>query len=432
YDGEILLWHEHTGHYGTPSIQPEKGWEKIYGPFYLYINESDGSDPEENVEEMWKDSKQASKKEQDKWPYKWIKDSIYEADNRTNVSGNLEITDNSSPENAWVILSPPGVDWQEDTEGYVYSERADENGNFNIKGVRPGKYTLTAFTDDIMGEFKKDGITIDSGDSQDLGTLEWTPEQYGERLWQIGTPNRSSEEFYINGGENGFRNHMTWLEYTYEFHNDVDFEIGKSVTDKNWKYFQPMYKTLGTDEQLDLRGTDKDQSLTEWNIHFDLEGYENGLGTLSIDLASSVFASLEVKLNGETIATFEEIPGPPGDNAPYRQAVRGVYRQLDPIQFDADLIKKGENVITLTPYDDPEATTSDDCMTPMSAIMYDVIRLEINEEVEQDISIDKMQKLVTQFAADDEINGQDTEHLFDLQLTSIAHYADSGNNNKAI
>src|SRR5699024_10518940 len=40
YDGEILLWHEHTGHYGTPGIEPEKGREKIYGPFYLYVNES--------------------------------------------------------------------------------------------------------------------------------------------------------------------------------------------------------------------------------------------------------------------------------------------------------------------------------------------------------------------------------------------------------
>src|SRR5699024_12607089 len=98
------------------------------------------------------------------------------------------------------------------------------NGNFNIKGVRPGKYTLTAFTDDIMGAFKKEGITIDSGDSQDLGTLEWTPEQNGERLWQLGTPNRTSEEFYIYGGENGYRNHLTLLEYAYEFHNDVEFE----------------------------------------------------------------------------------------------------------------------------------------------------------------------------------------------------------------
>ena len=433
YDGEILLWHEHTGHYGTPSIQPEKGWEKMYGPFYLYIDESDGSDPVENVEEMWEDSKQASNKEQDKWPYKWIKNSIYEADNRTNVSGNLEITDHSSPENAWVILSPPGVDWQEDTEGYVYSERADENGDFNIDGVRPGKYTLTAFADGVMGEFKKNEITIDSGDSQDIGTLEWTPEKYGEQLWQIGTPNRSSEEFYVYGGENGFRNHLTWLEYPYDFPDDVDFEIGKSVTNQDWNYFQPMYKTPGTDEQLDLRGTDKDQSLTEWNIRFDSEGYEKGEGTLSIDLASSVFASLDVKLNGETISTFDEMPGPPGDNASYRQGVRGIYSSLDPIQFDANLIEKGENTITLVPHDNPKAPTSDDWMEPMAGIMYDVIRLEVDDEAgEGQVGLEGMENSINQFATDKEISDEATEHLLKRQLSAISHYSNTDKNDKAV
>src|SRR5699024_9116857 len=105
YDGEILLWHEHTGHYGTPGIKPDKGWEKVYGPFYLYVNESEGSDPEKNVQEMWEDSKRRSEKEQEKWPYQWISDPIYAANDRTDVSGNLEISDGSSSENAWIVLS---------------------------------------------------------------------------------------------------------------------------------------------------------------------------------------------------------------------------------------------------------------------------------------------------------------------------------------
>src|SRR5699024_5845070 len=117
-------------------------------------------------------------------------------------------------------------------------------------------------------EYTEDNIIIKSENTQDIGTLKWTPEKHGDLLWQIGTPNRSAEEFYIYGGENGFRNHLTWLEYPYEFPDGVDFKIGESDLKTDWNYFQPMYKTPGTDEQLYLRGTNKDQSLTEWKIRF--------------------------------------------------------------------------------------------------------------------------------------------------------------------
>src|SRR3712207_1323391 len=50
YDGEILLWHPHTGHYGSPAVTPDKGWEKIFGPFLLHLTESAVStDPAANV-----------------------------------------------------------------------------------------------------------------------------------------------------------------------------------------------------------------------------------------------------------------------------------------------------------------------------------------------------------------------------------------------
>src|SRR5699024_8078674 len=153
----------------------------------------------------------------------------------------------------------------EDAEEYVYSIRADAGGNFTVPAVRPGTYTLTTFVDGVIGEYKEEDVSVNSS-SSDLGTIEWTPDEYGEQLWQIGTPNRSAEEFHIYGGDEGFRNHLTWLEYPYEFPDDVDFKIGESEEKVDWNYFQPMFKTPGTPEQLELRGTDEDQSLTEWKI----------------------------------------------------------------------------------------------------------------------------------------------------------------------
>ncbi len=39
-NGEILLWHPSSSHYGSPDLEPPHGWEKIYGPFYLHVNEA--------------------------------------------------------------------------------------------------------------------------------------------------------------------------------------------------------------------------------------------------------------------------------------------------------------------------------------------------------------------------------------------------------
>ena len=148
---------------------------------------------------------------------------------------------------------------------------------------------------------------------------------------------------------------------------------------EKWNYFHPAYRTPGTDLQLAWRGTTPDRSLTTWKIRFDSSGYAKGTASLDIALASSVFGSLKVALNGVDIASFDTLPGPPGDNASYRVASRGMYRQLPPIAFQASDIKAGENVITLSPVRAPKAPTSDNWMEPVAGIMYDVIRLQVDE-----------------------------------------------------
>jgi hypothetical protein len=60
-----------------------------------------------------------------------------------------------------------------------------------------------------------------------------------------------------------------------------------------------------------------------------------------------------------------------------------MYRQLAPMTFPAELIKAGENVITLSPVRPPKAPltqagTVDDWMEPVGGIMYDVIRLQVD------------------------------------------------------
>src|SRR5690625_1023295 len=35
----IVHFYEQVRHFGVPNVEPEKGWEKIYGPFFIYVNE---------------------------------------------------------------------------------------------------------------------------------------------------------------------------------------------------------------------------------------------------------------------------------------------------------------------------------------------------------------------------------------------------------
>jgi rhamnogalacturonan endolyase len=380
YNGEILLWHPFTSHYGSPALVPDKGWEKIYGPFLLYVNESTGTEPVANVRQMWDDAKRRARREQASWPYRWVHDPLYAADSRSTVSGRLRIADEASPASAWVVLSRPGVGWQYENKEYVYPARADERGRFTVAAVRPGTYTLTAFVDGVLGEYAKENVAVGAGRDVRLGTLTWRPESPGRTLWQIGTPNRSAGEFHVYGGSAGFRKHLTWLEYPYEFPDGVDFTIGRDDIREKWNYFQPAYKTPGTALQLARRGTAPDRSLTSWKIRFDSRGYAKGTCTLDIALASSVFGTLRVALNGTELASFDPLPGPPGDNASYRLSDRAMYRRLPPIGFAATLVRPGENIVTLAPVRAPKAPltaagTVDDWMEPIGGVMYDVIRL---------------------------------------------------------
>lgn len=384
HNGEILLWHPFTSHYGSPAMVPPKGWAKTYGPFFLYVSESTGTtDPVAGTAQLWRRTKLQTRREQARWPYAWFTDPLYAAADRSAVSGWLTIAGRASTGHAWVVLSRPGQDWQYENLDYVYAARADAWGRFTVPAVRPGVYTLTAFADGVLGEFTKEQVRVGAGGRVQLGLLLWRPETHGRTLWQIGTPDRSAGEFHVYGGAQGFRNHLTWLEYPYEFPDGVDFTIGRDDISKDWNFFQPAYRTPGTPTQLAWRGTTPDRSLTSWKIRFGARGYTRGTGTLDIALASSVFGTLKVALNGTDLAAFDPLPGPPGDNASYRLAVRGMYRRLPPIAFPARLIRRGENVITLAPVRAPKAPPTatggvDDWMEPMAGIMYDVIRLQVS------------------------------------------------------
>ena len=151
-----------ANHYGGSGFTIKNGqsWSKIYGPWLLYFNNKNGSD------ECWADAKICALTEKKQWPYKWLACGEYQAEERGTVTGKFIVKDKLKPETssdgAWVGLALPektNGNWQFQGKDYQYWTKADTDGSFIIEDVRPGTYTLYAFTKGAVGEYSKDKIT---------------------------------------------------------------------------------------------------------------------------------------------------------------------------------------------------------------------------------------------------------------------------------
>ncbi|MGW9111657.1 polysaccharide lyase family protein [Microbacterium sp. NPDC055683] len=366
--GQILLWHENSRHYGATDLVPEVGWEKVFGPFFLYVQEGD------SLDSMWADAQARLSQEVDAWPYSWVSDPLYAAETRSDVTGRLQITGDASAEDAWVILADPGADWQSGNGSYVYTAQAAADGTFTVPAVRPGSYTLHAFVDGVPGELTHEGVDVAAAQTTALGTVVWETAPTELLAWRIGVPDRSAAEFAVPEGVDSpvqglepWREYGTWLQYAVDFPHDVEFEVGVDDPAVDWAYFQPMIKTPGNPDELLVP---YDSSLTERDIVFDVDGAPRD-ATLTLGIASAVFANLAVEVNGERLAEWATIPGPSGDNALYRHSDRGQARELD-VDIPAAALRSGSNTITLTPMAGPASGT---WTSVYANVMYDFVQL---------------------------------------------------------
>lgn len=341
------------GHYGSGSgldLAAGEEWQKIYGPWMLYFNSGGDRDA------LWADAKKESEIQRAAWPPAWMNNPEFPpAAARGAVKGRIEISDPQDPAalpaNAWVGLAAPEPDWQKQGKGYQFWVHAAADGSFNIPNVRVGEYTLYAFTNGVMDEYRHDGVKVVAGGTVDLGPLAWTPVRDGKQVWQIGTPDRTAKEF--RHGDD-YRQWGLWLKYPEDFPNGVNFVIGQSKERTDWNYAQVNVQKNGQ------------WVGTTWNILFDMaQAPAMGTATLRLGLASAQNAKLTVYLNGQAVGGFRTA----ADNAMIRAGIHGQYAEED-VPFDAVLLKPGRNTISLEQSAGGNAQKS---------VMYDCVRLELDE-----------------------------------------------------
>ncbi|HEY4787430.1 MAG TPA: polysaccharide lyase family protein, partial [Bacteroidales bacterium] len=340
-----------------------ENWNKFAGPFFIYCNSGD------DHMDMWKDAINEAAKQRAFWPYSWVQDKEYpQKQERGVLSGQIQINDPYVPDlkdsNMWVGLAYPTEDdptakttkeinWQYEGKHYQFWVRADQNGNFNIPNIRPGKYNLYAFADGVLGEYKKNDVSISAASNVNLGKLIWTPVRYGKQLWEIGIPNRSAVEF--KHGDHYWQWGLYML-YPKEFPNDVNFTIGKSDWSKDWNYCQPV--VIGEDYKV-IRGT-------TWSIFFDLPQQVYGKATLRMAICGSRHGEvIQVSVNEKSVGNTGHLPTM---GVMHRDGIRGKEEEVI-IPFDAGLLKRGTNSIKLTL----------NAKNWTFGVLYDYLRLELDE-----------------------------------------------------
>lgn len=400
-------------HYGGTSlaIAPEENWTKVIGPFAIYCNARPAST------DAWHDALARANTEKKLWPYAWFKNPNYPSVNeRGTVRGKITLLDAFAPKatmsNVWVGVAapdyhppvlhfhdgrhfgrtnasstnftnwvnrsgfPPLVDWQRDTKFYQFWTRADADGNFTIRNVRPGRYTLHVFGDGVMGELALTNIFVNPGITTVLGHLFWQPARFGRTVWQIGIPDRTAREF--RHGDHYWQWGL-YHEYPREFPHDVDFIVGKSDWHRDWNYVQPP-KILGASQPVvsedEDAGIDNTNSVpgdhnhsrevadTTWKIEFALTNQPSGKATLRLAFAGArEGCHLAVSINDHSIGDTGLLPS---TGVMHRDGIRGYWFERD-LTFDAALLQPGNNVFKLT--------SSANGWT--QGVLYDCARLEM-------------------------------------------------------
>jgi rhamnogalacturonan endolyase len=291
--------------------------------------------------------------------------------------------------------------WIHDARYYQFFNDGTEDGKFAITKVIPGKYTLHATADGVLGDFAKADVTVEAGKTIDLGKLEWKPVRYGKQLWEIGYPDRAADDFLKGDGQN----YWLWgwdLRYALLFPNGLTYTVGKSDPHKDWFFEEVPTATdlsfvnpAAKDPANQRFGWVKAESLTQypqtdqtgpwkvyghgketvWTIKFNMPKQEQGVAALRVALAgeNGLRGGLPVAVNGTSVGALGDGSNPDNPRLINTDAIRyntdkGLWQQRT-LKFDAALLKPGENTITFTV---PAGDVS-------TGVVWDYLRLELDE-----------------------------------------------------
>jgi rhamnogalacturonan endolyase len=374
-------------------------WSHVIGPLFFYFNQVLQGTVNPQIP-LYADVYAQAAAEAGAWPYTWFTaDTNYaQASGRGTVTGQIVINDSGNPNASaagmWVgleqqspsSLSPPTTDFQFFGKNLQFWAQTDANGNFTIPNVYAGtNYTLLAFGPGAIGLYQSQSfgspappvqlyvpptpfaVTVNGGQTNDLGPVTWAPTRVGATVWEMGVPDRDTTEFrhgadYWHGdlgnATNFAVNWAQWMDYNLDFPNGVNYTNGQSRWSVDWDYAQPtsLDPTTGN-----LNGTTQ-------NIFFNLPSTPaNGAqASIYFAIAGDYDGPVIVAVNGTVLNGTGFFPYY-SDDPMIRMESHGVFCDYR-LNFAGNLLHAGQNEIQLT-MRKPGYFSND--------IMYDYIRLEL-------------------------------------------------------
>ena len=327
-------------HLGANAMYFDDGEQKIYGPFFIYLNT--GS----STEEMIADAKAMAHQKMEEWPFTWFENDLYPTD-RSTVTGKINVLTGEC-DSIQVVLAEPGEDPFLQGKSYMFWATTDKEGNFTIKNVRKGDYSLYAWalSGVVTDMLEYEDVTIED-DEQELGDIYWSPTTYENLVWNIGENNRLSDGFRYS---DTLRSYGLWNLVP----EDLDFYIGESDEATDWYYAQTQNGT--------------------WTIYFDLDEVPTTVSHLTASAAGATNKpTITVKVNGSSLGTWSFSTN---DASIYRSAVLGGRHWLQTKSITAARLKTGQNKITLT----------QSGISSNGGVMWDCIKFETGNLVESGIA----------------------------------------------
>lgn len=315
-----------ASHFSAPAVTVPSG--KIFGPWLVYLNNGSSAD-----------ALARATTEEAAWPYTWLSNPTYPL-TRATVTGKLQIADGRSTNGARVVLAEAGGDLYAIGTAYWFSAQCDSAGNFSIPKVRPGTYTLYAYATqgDITDQFEKANVVV-SGTAVNVGTLTWTPPNYPNKLWSMGTADRKAAEFKLG-------NQLRSYGFFQQVPANLTYTIGTSTPANNWYCVQT--------------------GVGKWTVNFNLGQTYTGNAHLTVAVAACAKTpTVNVLVNGTQVGTLNY----PNDGTVYRSANQSGYYRLAQFDFAASLLHSGANSVVF------DMTACAGAPSP-GGIEYDIIKLE--------------------------------------------------------
>jgi rhamnogalacturonan endolyase len=357
---QILLAHAQGAHFGAGILTSDArdgSWRKVSAPWFIYVNEAPGQT------QLWQDAKRRAAAAVAAWPYPWLDAAAFQPV-RARVSGRSVDGAGAAIAGARVILadhetSPGPLLWQQQWRGYRFSGWTDRDGRFALGAVRDGRYDLYVWQPGAFGYDLHRDLRVAGGQALELGDVIWNRQPGRERLWQIGVPDHSAEEF---GFGDDFRRWGLWQTIAEALPHGPTFVVGASG-DREWPF-----------EMAVTQDPDGSWRSPAWRIRFDQAAPRSGRVALMLGIAAYEgrrAPQLVVSLNGEELGRIAdlEISG-----AAHRSGAHAGYQERE-LVFAAERLRQGANTMIIA-MPAPERPETRRQVTPEGALLWDCLRLE--------------------------------------------------------